>query len=958
MNGKLSLIIALLLGWLFALGARSQDAAAFTYSHLGQAEGLCSSRIYSVCQTEDGALWWANRKDVERYNGRSLRHYRLPAAAPVYSNYAGRSVKLRVGLTDSLLYAFDNGGRIAVYDEVHDCLNLVADVGAMVEGDVLLNDVLPTSDGMWLAMRNGFYLLQQGRLTAVATGVFGNAIVPAGEWLLLCSREGVMGYPSRPPRGGGGPDGTRSARSGEGPVMLLRQNMECGYYDAATRQVWLGGFRQGVTVATLTADGGLTVEGRIGTALTNPVRSISPYGHQTMLVGIDGLGVWQVSIGQATMSPLFDANEGEHGVLHGNGIYAVMSDAWDNIVVGSYSGGIDIARPVGSTPAVFQHMRGNRQSLLNDRVNSVAQFADGTLVMGTDNGISLHNPQTQQWTHVCQGTVVLCLCTTPQGTMLASTYGNGVYEITPAGEARLLYTEQGGVLRDDHVYKLLYDRDGSLWMGCLDGDLVQQSSSGINYYPIHNVLDITQLPDGQMAIATVDGIRLIDPRTGRQGELNYSEGLTDVNRYVTTLYLEGDSLLWIGTDGGGAYVYHLSDGRSRQITEDNGLPSNMVCSITKDNRDRMLVATEDGLAFANRQEPEKMYCVNYCYGIQREYSDRAVTAIGHRILFGTTTGALVIDPDNIQEINYTARLRLLRVSCAADDSPMFRQRTHDMLAERRLYLHYSQRTFDLCFESVNLRNQFDIVYMYQVSGGEWSQPSTEQTIRFTNMEAGTHRLLLRCMSRTCGVVLDEVELTIVVAQPWWNSWWMWVVYVGLVLLAFYGAWQVYQLHTKYMRLVLTTLTENSTLDVATARTQELKTERCDNSQDGGGADKSNHTSQFSPLSSQLNSDDTEGEEFIAQVTKLVADNLSDTAFNIDRLCREMAMSRTLFYIRLKTYTGKSPQDFIRIIRLERAAALLRSGRSVADTATLAGFDNPKYFSTVFKKYFGVSPSKY
>ena len=122
--------------------------------------------------------------------------------------------------------------------------------------------------------------------------------------------------------------------------------------------------------------------------------------------------------------------------------------------------------------------------------------------------------------------------------------------------------------------------------------------------------------------------------------------------------------------------------------------------------------------------------------------------------------------------------------------------------------------------------------------------------------------------------------------------------------------------------------------------------------------QSNHTSQFSPLSSQLNSDDTEGEEFIAQVTKLVADNLSDTAFNIDRLCREMAMSRTLFYIRLKTYTGKSPQDFIRIIRLERAAALLRSGRSVADTATLAGFDNPKYFSTVFKKYFGVSPSKY
>ena len=70
------------------------------------------------------------------------------------------------------------------------------------------------------------------------------------------------------------------------------------------------------------------------------------------------------------------------------------------------------------------------------------------------------------------------------------------------------------------------------------------------------------------------------------------------------------------------------------------------------------------------------------------------------------------------------------------------------------------------------------------------------------------------------------------------------------------------------------------------------------------------------------------------------------------------MSRTLFYVKLKSYTGKSPQDFIRVIRLERAAVLLRNGSTVTDTASLTGFDNPKYFSTVFKKYFGVTPSKY
>ena len=98
--------------------------------------------------------------------------------------------------------------------------------------------------------------------------------------------------------------------------------------------------------------------------------------------------------------------------------------------------------------------------------------------------------------------------------------------------------------------------------------------------------------------------------------------------------------------------------------------------------------------------------------------------------------------------------------------------------------------------------------------------------------------------------------------------------------------------------------------------------------------------------------------FVDKATSLVLAHLSDTNFNIDRLCREMAMSRTLFYGRLKTLTGQSPQDFMRLIRLEQAAIFLKQGDSVLDVSVKAGFLNVKYFSTVFKKHFGVSPSKY
>ena len=72
----------------------------------------------------------------------------------------------------------------------------------------------------------------------------------------------------------------------------------------------------------------------------NPIRSICPYDDDTMLIGIDGQGVYQISRdGRGGCSLLFDANESEHSMLHGNGVYAMLVDSWKNIVIGTYSGG-------------------------------------------------------------------------------------------------------------------------------------------------------------------------------------------------------------------------------------------------------------------------------------------------------------------------------------------------------------------------------------------------------------------------------------------------------------------------------------------------------------------------------------------------------------------------------------------------------------------------------------------
>ncbi len=99
-------------------------------------------------------------------------------------------------------------------------------------------------------------------------------------------------------------------------------------------------------------------------------------------------------------------------------------------------------------------------------------------------------------------------------------------------------------------------------------------------------------------------------------------------------------------------------------------------------------------------------------------------------------------------------------------------------------------------------------------------------------------------------------------------------------------------------------------------------------------------------------------EFLDKVMAVIQDELSNSDFSINDFCRMLGMSRTSVYNKIKTLTGQGPNDFIRIVRLNKAKELLKLRKySIGEVSTMVGFSDPKYFSTCFKKQFGVSPSK-
>ncbi len=101
------------------------------------------------------------------------------------------------------------------------------------------------------------------------------------------------------------------------------------------------------------------------------------------------------------------------------------------------------------------------------------------------------------------------------------------------------------------------------------------------------------------------------------------------------------------------------------------------------------------------------------------------------------------------------------------------------------------------------------------------------------------------------------------------------------------------------------------------------------------------------------------EKFIRQALDLVEKHIANPEFSVEEMSRELFLSRVALYKKLFHLTGKTPIEFIRSIRLKRAAQLLEKNQfTVAEIAYEVGFNNPKYFSRYFKAEFGVLPSAY
>lgn len=437
-------------------------------------------------------MWIATKTGIDRYNGHTVKNYDLPGSF-YYGDLAGRRLYLLYDAQQGL-FAYDHTGRIYRYSTILDHFEQVLHLGQLIQEEVILNKLCLDSDGTWwMGADKGLYKQEADhRIVAVLKGQYVNDIAFAGESLFVGTSNGVWQLSHALP------DKKRQ--------LLEGWNVQTLFCDKPKKELWIGTFGSGLSVMNLDTSKVLALEGQ-GSTFLHPIRAITDYDVHTILIGVDGGGVYAIDKDTKKARLLMNTKDDTDTYLRGNGVYAVTRDDQGNIWIGSYTGGVSVAILLKHPISILAHEKGNTHSLISNNVNDIEENPDGNQWFATDDGISIRNTLSGTWKHVLKEIVTISLCTSGNGNVWVGTYGDGVYLLDNNGRVLRHLTKQQGQLTTNYIFSVRQDIEGDLWIGGLDGCLImfEKEKGSRRSFDVNWVQSIEPIDRNRVAVATVNG---------------------------------------------------------------------------------------------------------------------------------------------------------------------------------------------------------------------------------------------------------------------------------------------------------------------------------------------------------------------------------------------------------------------------------------------------------------------
>lgn len=529
--------------------------------------------------------------------------------------------------------------------------------------------------------------------------------------------------------------------------------------------------------------------------------------HKTeVLVGTGGEGVWQIDSKSLSSFRL--------GLVVGNvtdnrlNIHALCDDQYGNLWIGCYQKGIAILPKLEERFRYIGRNDAQTSIIGNGCVMSLGKDHDGRMWVAGD-GDGLYAVKGMQSVHYAPSatmpqTVMSQFCDS-KGRLWLGTWLQGLWVMSPStGAASKVELPISG--NSYSVFALTEDRKGRIWIGTLGEGIyvldvntgkiavAPKAASGLEYGERKNVIpnnwvnDFSLAPDGMLYIATCDGIGAINTMTNDCLSAFKGKNRLFAGVNVNTVCYSKDHRLWVGTSRG-LYSLNLKTLATKHYRHEEGLLGNMVQSIVDVGDGTLWISTNAGVAQLRLSDD---HIVNYSshngmYG--NEFSRNAsAIANGGIVWFGGTEGVSFFNPKTVVKSAVKPRFYItgLYVSgnyvTAASESDGRSIMSTNIMNANEIDLAYTDNSFTLEFSTLNYMSNDGVNYEYRIDNGDWqSLPLGINTVSFSNMEAGKHKLTIRALQQ--GRYSDERVLNVTIRSPWYATWWAYLLYLAIVILA-------------------------------------------------------------------------------------------------------------------------------------------------------------------------------
>lgn len=500
-----------------------------------------------------------------------------------------------------------------------------------------------------------------------------------------------------------------------------------------------------------------------------------------------------------------------------NDVFALFVDNFDNVWIGSSKKGISKYSPTKSRFDLFKPESFAVKEIPANDVTAVYTDAEKRLWLGTNgNGISVYRLDDYYYpvkllfelkkneTGGLSSNFITSIVKDRDGFYWIGTLAGGLIRFNELKRKIEIFKnnrDDSLSLSNNYINTIYEDSKGDIWIGTSAGGVNKFNKKNNNFVrfvydpakPQKNlnspeVTSICEDNNGNLLFGTTTGgLNLYNPNTEEFTHFTFSDknnsGIS--SRKILCLYRDKKGRIWIGTYGGGLNLF--SNNSFVHFSEKDGLPSNIIYSISEDNAGNLWLATNKGIS---RFNPESKEIKNFdeSDGLQgKEFNARAVTKMSASgiIYFGGTKGLniyhhLPISVNTNFPVIVISDFKVFNQSVIpGGDSPV----KESISYAKEINLSHDQDVISFSFASLDFTSPSKIRYAYKLEGfdKDWIYSGNNNEATYTNLNPGDYVFKVKATNSDGVWNKTASEIFLTVHPPFWRTWWAKLFYVFVVI---------------------------------------------------------------------------------------------------------------------------------------------------------------------------------